>query len=125
MNRNIVILLVVLAAGIGAFFIFRKKKTVPVRRPSGNSFNRAPSRTVAAPTLPYRPPVATAAPPPPPSGFSVRQGVELAATAGCVAYSGGSLAPLCGVAAPLAVNFASKGVSALGSSAKKVFGGLF
>lgn len=126
MNRNVIILLVVAAAGVGAFFLFRKKKTTtPVRRPSGNSFNAAPSRPVAAPTLPYRPPLASQAPPPRAPSFGVRQGVELAATAGCVAYSGGSLAPLCGIAAPLAVNYASKGASALASGGKKLFNSIF
>ena len=119
MSRNTIILLVVLgAAAVAAFFFFKdsKKQARPssdkriaaTRNRSVSSFSTSATRTVAEPTLPT-PPALPPAPtqnirPSPPSGISVRDGVNLAATAGCTALTSAAAAPLCGLAAPLAVS---------------------
>lgn len=125
MNKYILIFLGVALVAVAAFFIFRKKGgTGTVSNDSYQSPRYYPPQPVVAPNIPQGQPVlalpANVTQPRPPS-ISVKDGLTLAATVGCTAYTGGAGAPLCGIAAPLAVNAAMAGGKALVSGFKSLF----
>lgn len=121
-TQHLVLILVVAAVGVGAyFFIFRRK---------GESVS--PTTEVGA-ALPPKP--VLAAPPnvkrSPSKTDLVRSGVTLAAAGSCVALASPGLVPLCGKAAPLAANILTsggkgvvQGAKATVKTAKKVGGSI-
>lgn len=131
MNKYLLIFLGVGLVGLAAWFFLFRKKGADVSKPwVGESAGSSGSavRSVAAPYLPQsQTPLALPqnVTPSPSSSISVRDGLTLAATAGCVAYTGGAGAPLCGIAAPLAVSGAIAGGKAVASGAKKLFSSIF
>jgi hypothetical protein len=126
-NRTLIILLVVVGAGVGAFFLFRRQRVAQMGPMNG---------TIAPPAY-----ALPEIPPPPGSagsggGFTVKQGVGLAAGAAATAYchsQGGG--PLCGVAGSVGQKAGTIAYTAAGkvggavkgaaSAGKKLLGKLF
>lgn len=124
MNKYILIFLGVAIVGVVAWLLLRKKSSSVAQN---NTWDNPRPYTPAPVVQPSIPPtqVPIAVPPTVPRGPSteaqVKAGLTLAATAGCVAYTGGAGAPLCGVAAPLAVDLAVSGGKAAYNTVKGWF----
>jgi len=126
MNKYILIFLGVALVGVAAFFLLRRRSsTPPMVSPGPAPTPMFTGSRVVSPGIPAQQvPLAVpqmAQPPAMSKSEMVKSGLTLAATVGCTAYTGGAGAPLCGIAAPLAVNLASKGASAAWSGIKKLF----
>jgi hypothetical protein len=128
-TRYILIVLGIVAAAVGVWFFFIRKKPAAVRGGLPASYSPGPSRPAAyvapaagVPSIPPVAPIGTSGGAKITVGGAINQGVALAATAGCAAaagaYTGGAALPLCGLAGPLAVG----AVSAVGTGAKAAVG---